>query len=877
MSKNPFPAGLGSRRCAAVLFVLLACLGMSMPSAGLVALGPLYPQTWFPDSSGRVFMGRFDADSDVDLVTSANGAVLVRLNDGLARFSRLLGVNLAPEAYVAAVGDFTGDGLQDVLISDSDVGVTGSLAVLPGNGDGTLGAAIGATPFTGSADFVVGDLNADGKDDLVSANRATFDGIIVFLSRGDGDFSTEPISIGPYPTDLLSGDFNGDGTLDLAARLPNSGSTTPVMVLLNSGDGASFVQERVAVPGQNVYLAVGDLNGDGRSDLAATISNPAHLLVYLGQPDGSFAPGGGAGPEAGLISPHHPAVAGLGGVGGEDVVLHDGFDLVTLLNNGDGTFRPVRRTLGFFGAKAFADFNGDGRTDMIMGTTLLLGNGDGTFVQQIVSPKEDCVNALATADFDRDGRLDVVSSWSCVTEPDASFRTGGVQIHTGWGDGSFDSPRPAVNLGNGDATALATGDFDGDGRPDVAVVNSRQNNLAVALGTGLGSFGSPVYYPTGAGPRAIVAGDLDGDGIDDLAVADTTASTVSVLLSLGSELAQAVDYPVGGGPNALAIGDFDGDGHADIATANGASDTVSVLGGLGDGTFAAAVSRPAPGFPWAIAAGDLDRDGRDDIAVVNRDIEELTIFLSDGDITFRPRLPTQHFSVAIADVEADGAPDVIADGYVLPGDARGGFRPPVEYSAGFGTLVVGQFDGVSGLDLLSLSPAGLIVLPNQMQDEDKDDDGVPDAIDNCPSLHNPDQADSDLDGVGDLCDNCPAAYNPAQVDRNNDGTGDVCDPALPFVTGLSVSSNSPLGKGSGTLQWSTNWEVNLLGFNAVVYDQHGQRTQINPVLIPCVECATEVGASYTFLIPKIKSARSIFLEAVFRDAPILTIGPATRE
>ncbi|HEV8702386.1 MAG TPA: VCBS repeat-containing protein [Candidatus Polarisedimenticolia bacterium] len=878
MVKNPLPPGLGGRRRAAELFVLLACLGMSLPSAGLIATGPLYPQTWFPtDSDARVFMGRFDADAALDLVTSASGAILVRRNDGRARFSRLLfGANVGPEVYAAAVGDFTGDGLHDVLVADSDVGLPGSLAVLPGHGDGTLGAAIGATPYTGYADFVVGDLNADAKDDLVSVNRATFDGIIIFLSRGDGNFSIAAISIGGFPSDLAVGDFNGDGTLDLSARLSNIGSTTPVVVLLNSGDGATFVQEHVAVPGQNVDVAVGDLNGDGRSDLAATISNPARLLVYLGQPDGSFAPGGGAGPEAGLVSPILPAVATLGGAGGDDVVLHDGFDLVTLLNNGDGTFRPVRRRLGLYGKKTFADLDGDGRTDMIMGAILFLGNGDGTFAQWIVSPAENCVNALAAADFDGDGRLDAASSWSCVSEPPASFRTGGVQIHIGRGDGSFDSPRPAVSLGDGDANALATGDFDGDGRPDLAVVNFLKNNLTVALNTGLASFGSPVTYTTGAGPRAVVAGDLNRDGLDDLAVADATGSTVSVLLSLGGALAAAVDYPVGEGPSALAIGDFDGDGHADLATADPGSDTVSVLAGRGDGAFVAAVSRPAPGIPRAIAAGDLDRDGRDDIAVVNGGIDELRIFLSDGDIVFRPRTLTEHFSVAIADVEADGAPDVIADGWVLPGDARGGFRPPVDYYL-FGGLVVGQFDGASGLDLLSLASPGLVVLPNQMQEADKDDDGILDAIDNCPSLYNPDQADGDLDAIGDLCDNCPAGYNPAQIDRDNNGTGDVCDPELPFVTGLTVSSNTPFGKGSGTLRWSTNWEVNLLGFNAVVYDQHGQRTQMNLVLIPCEECATELGTSYTFLIPKLKGGRNIFLEAVFRDAPIVTLGPATRE
>jgi len=174
MTKNPLPAGLGSRQRAAVLFVLLACLGMSRPSAALIALGPLYPQTWFPtDSDARVLMGRFDADSAIDLVTSARGAILVRLNDGHARFLRVLGANVEPKFHAAAVGDFTGDGVQDVLIADSDVGLPGILAILPGNGDGTLGAAIGATPYSGNPDFVVGDLNADGKDDLVSVNRAT--------------------------------------------------------------------------------------------------------------------------------------------------------------------------------------------------------------------------------------------------------------------------------------------------------------------------------------------------------------------------------------------------------------------------------------------------------------------------------------------------------------------------------------------------------------------------------------------------------------------------------------------------------------------------------------------------------------------------------
>ena len=173
---------------------------------------------------------------------------------------------------------------------------------------------------------------------------------------------------------------------------------------------------------------------------------------------------------------------------------------------------------------------------------------------------------------------------------------------------------------------------------------------------------------------------------------------------------------------------------------------------------------------------------------------------------------------------------------------------------------------------------------------DSDGDTVADCFDNCPSVANIGQADRDGDSVGDVCDNCLEVPNPDQRDMDNDGYGDVCDncPTIPnanqdgcvcdncdrpFVT---ISFSSKLSKGSGLVTWNSASESDVLGFNIVELTHKGERIQLNQVLIPCEECVTGLGHIYSFIIPKHKSGRNIFIEMLRVNGTIQTFGPAIR-
>jgi len=173
---------------------------------------------------------------------------------------------------------------------------------------------------------------------------------------------------------------------------------------------------------------------------------------------------------------------------------------------------------------------------------------------------------------------------------------------------------------------------------------------------------------------------------------------------------------------------------------------------------------------------------------------------------------------------------------------------------------------------------------------DRDSDTVADCFDNCPNAANTNQADRDGDSVGDVCDNCWGVANPDQRDMDQDLFGDACDvcPTIPDPTqnpclcdgcpqpSLTISFSSPFGKGSGLVTWNTSREVDIIGFNIVEINNKGERTQLNPALIRCEECATGIGHTYTYIIPKHKNGRDIFLETLRISGAVQVFGPAQR-
>jgi phospholipase C len=286
--------------------------------------------------------------------------------------------------------------------------------------------------------------------------------------------------------------------------------------------------------------------------------------------------------------------------------------------------------------------------------------------------------------------------------------------------------------------AVISGDFNGDGKPDLAVTNSSNNTASIFLSNGDGTFGSALVTSTGYAPDALVVGDFNGDGKLDLTVANQLDSTVSIFLGKGdgtlalkSTLSMDTTSPVwlatadfngddaldlvlvsqadgvveiflsngdgtfqetsvlpnaGVGPVSLAIGDFNGDGNLDLAEANNVGNTVGILTGNGDGTFNALSTQPATGHgPQGILTADFNGDGKLDLAVTNQADNTISVLLGNGDDTFKTQstFATAAGPVALAagDYNGDGKLDLIVadqtanDISVLLGNGDGTFQP----------------------------------------------------------------------------------------------------------------------------------------------------------------------------------------------------------
>ncbi len=294
--------------------------------------------------------------------------------------------------------------------------------------------------------------------------------------------------------------------------------------------------------------------------------------------------------------------------------------------------------------------------------------------------------SVAVGDFNADGRLDLAV---------ANYGNN-VAILLGNVGGTFQA---AVNYGVGNVpVSLAVGDFNADGRPDLAVVNQDSNNVSILLGNANGTFQGAVNYGVGSYPSSVAVGDFNADGKPDLAVVNAD-NNVAILLGNvggGGTFQRAVYYASGYGSFSVAVGDFNGDGRPDLAVVNTLGNNVSILlGNVGAGsTFQGAVYYAAGVYPNFVGVGDFNGDGRPDLAVTyNGGLSSgVTILLGNSDGTFQGNVAyyvgnDYASSVAVGDFNADGWPDVaVANDYdnvsILLGNANGTFQEASIYAVG---------------------------------------------------------------------------------------------------------------------------------------------------------------------------------------------------
>jgi hypothetical protein len=314
-----------------------------------------------------------------------------------------------------------------------------------------------------------------------------------------------------------------------------------------------------------------------------------------------------------------------------------------------------------------ADLDRDGHLDLAVvnvtssSVSVLLGNGDGTLRPRVDYQVGTYPWAIASGDLDGDGRPDLV-----VTSPGA--RT--VSVLRGSGDGSFQAPVAYRATRNG-AWGVTLADLDGNGALDVVTANLQDSSVSVFRGRGDGTFDPRLDTSVGAAtsPRGIVAGDFNGDGKTDLAVA--VAEGVGCLLGRGDGTFQPfLLTTLIAGPayaQAIAAADLDGDGKLDLVVTRAFANTVTVLLGKGDGSFQPPVVYDTPSSPIAVAVADLDGDGRFDVVVVAGTTgaavgQTVSLYRGNGDGTLQPRVdvttPTSPTAVAIGDLDGDGRPDL---------------------------------------------------------------------------------------------------------------------------------------------------------------------------------------------------------------------------
>jgi hypothetical protein len=687
--------------------------------------GTLGPKTDFPTgmSPAAVVVADFNHDGKSDIaVVDASGFVSILLGNGDGTFNPHVdyATGVAPVGLVVA--DFNRDGIADVAVVDSCGTTCGFVSILLGKGDGTFTPHVDYETGVAPSGLVVADFNGDGIADLAVADScgSTCGFVSILLGKGDGTFQTHTdFSSSPGPWGIATGDFNGDKIPDLV--LTHSDAPWALTIMKGNGDGTFQPEHQIATDLATSTVNSADVNGDGKLDLVLTVNSQGGPGVFLGNGDGTFQA------EVTYVSGAYPlalAIQDINGDGTPDLLVTDwsSNSITALLGNGNGTFSPKTSLppspsssvpLSSMAA-VVGDFNGDGIPDLALAegssdytntgvVSVLLGKGKGAFQTSVNSNSNGALFAIAAADFNGDGRLDVALS-----------NGNGAAVMLGNGAGGFGAPLQIVNTLATPARGLAVGDFNNDGHQDVIVVGNgfvQTQPIYVVLGNGDGTFQpAKQFWSSTSIPITIAAADFNHDGKLDIVVA-LNPNGIAVMLGNGDGTFQSpLTYPTDDLPSGLTVADVNGDGIADIIATG---DQVDVFLGKGDGTFSSSVNYSGGNFPQQVITGDVNADGKLDLIVAAEGTAAtgaIEILLGNGDGTFQSPVEIQSGGtgpMAVGDLNQDGTADIITTGYPGALFLSGPLATLSPFSINFGTVSVSSTSPAMNLTLVNSGNAPL--------------------------------------------------------------------------------------------------------------------------------------------------------------------------
>jgi hypothetical protein len=692
--------------------------GMLMPelTIGIVGL------------SSAMEVGDLDGNGLLDIAFPTNGIngridVFLQLADGgfVKRHSAGLGFFIRD----LALGDLDGDGLLDAVVLGGNTGRT--IGAEFGQPDGSLSPlAVLATGTDTSPPtaLALADMDGDGRLDAVTLDWVV--GSVGVHLGGPGGALGAPLlqalGMAVDPESFTIADIDEDGHLDV---LLLAGSPADRVAILYGLGGGALAPPDSAPAGASPAsgLAIADAVGDSRPDLLVTIeggslfaADPASLraLENLGT---GFAPAIVLHDELNPLSSYHGVVLadldedgtvdalvpGLAEFGGGPIPPEPTLNVLSSLGAA-GSWTSVKNPVGDSTRFRTADVNADGHVDVVHdavafgpGSAVLVqhGRGDGTLEWPTPSP-ELGIQPSVVGDFDEDGRADIAMEYPAGP---------GVRIGLGTAEATL---LPGATIAtSGFPRTVAVADLDGDGHLDLAVTMDSKS-LAVILGNGDGSFAPAIDLvpPAGAdfGGNFVAAADVTGDGILDLvtmiSVAPPSAMPVHVLAGLGAgNFAPPVTTMFDPGLGGATLADLDGDGRADIVFSGKSDGDLRVVLATGAGAFgtpvlvSAAYGAIHPGPP----VGDVDGDGDLDVVFHDPDPNHARIGLNDGAAHFTLLPAFEYFpntGLRLADVNGDGRLDLLGGG-VGPGYGDGSFAPQ---DLGYVDGAAADIDGDGDLD-----------------------------------------------------------------------------------------------------------------------------------------------------------------------------------